>query len=337
VPSSIMSKSTPTKVEKKSRAKKVAVTPVRAKTGSIFENCPKCGKGIHALLLSAHQAECNDGTPKAGGEKRSRPETESSPVIPSKKGKKSDEQTNEGKEEEETKEMEAEKGSIVEYFKEKSWLEHLAPEFKKSYFKSILSALDEAKKNGKTVYPPEKDIFNAFNFTPFDKLKVVIIGQDPYHGAGQAHGIAFSVNKGVAVPSSLQNIYKELTDDIQGFKAPNHGNLVGWAKQGVLLLNATLTVEAGNANSHAKIGWQTFTNTVIQEINSKKENVVFLLWGNFAQKKAAHVDGRKHYILKSPHPSFFSADKFFGNKHFSKANEYLKKHNIEPIDWSKLD
>ena len=177
-------------------------------------------------------------------------------------------------------------------------------------------------------------IFNAFNATDFDQVKVVIIGQDPYHGPHQAHGLSFSVQKGIKPPPSLLNIYKEIESDL-GIKMPRkNGDLTHWANQGVLLLNASLTVRADQPNSHAGIGWQTFTDSVIQELNDRKEHLVFMLWGNFAKEKGARIDEKKHLVLRSVHPSPFAADKgFFGSKHFSKTNQYLIQHGIEPIDW----
>jgi uracil-DNA glycosylase len=183
------------------------------------------------------------------------------------------------------------------------------------------------------VYPPGSLIFNAFNLTPFDKLKVVIIGQDPYHGAGQAHGLCFSVPQGIKQPPSLLNIFKELKSDL-GIEPPSHGNLEKWAKQGVLLLNASLTVNEGEANSHAQCGWQTFTDAVIKKISDEKSGVVFLLWGNFARAKKSLIDTSKHFVLEAAHPSPLSGGAFFGSRHFSKTNELLKQQGKEPIDWS---
>ena len=214
-----------------------------------------------------------------------------------------------------------------------SWKEVLKNEFSKSYFEQIPQHIKTEKSQGKTIYPPGSLIFNAFNTTPFNKIKVVILGQDPYHGAGQAHGLCFSVQNGVAPPPSLLNIFKELQDDI-GITIPNHGNLTHWAQQGVFLLNASLTVRAGEPMSHSKIGWAEFTDTVIKKISELKKNVVFLLWGKFAQEKRVLIDETKHLILRSVHPSPLSAYAgFFGCKHFSKTNEYLVKQGIDPIDW----
>lgn len=217
---------------------------------------------------------------------------------------------------------------------EASWKEELQEEFKKPYFKGIVEHLKTEKEQGKTIYPAGSNIFHAFEATPFANVKVVILGQDPYHGPGQAHGLSFSVQPGVQPPPSLVNIFKELHEDV-GIPIPKHGFLEKWAQQGVLLLNASLTVRAGEPMSHSKIGWEKFTNTVIETISRDREHVVFLLWGKFAQEKAALIDGKKHLILKSAHPSPLSAHNgFFGNKHFSKANQYLMQHGIDPIDWA---
>ena len=217
---------------------------------------------------------------------------------------------------------------------EASWKEVLKGEFSKPYFQQIPLHLKTEKSQGKTIYPPGSLIFNAFNTTPFDKVKVVILGQDPYHGAGQAHGLCFSVQKGVPSPPSSVNIFKELQDDI-GVEIPNHGNLTHWAQQGVFLLNASLTVRAGEPMSHSKIGWAEFTDTVIKKISEQKKNVVFLLWGKFAQEKRVLIDESKHCILRSVHPSPLSAHAgFFGCKHFSKTNAYLVSKGIDPVDWS---
>jgi uracil-DNA glycosylase len=216
---------------------------------------------------------------------------------------------------------------------EVSWKEILKPEFNKPYFQQIVLHLKTERSQGKIIYPPGGLIFNAFDTTPIDKLKVVILGQDPYHGAGQAHGLCFSVPNGIAPPPSLINIFKELQEDI-GMTIPKHGNLTHWAEQGVFLLNASLTVRAGEPMSHSKIGWAEFTDSVIKKISEKKEHVVFILWGKFAQEKKVLIDETKHLVLKSAHPSPLSASNgFFGCRHFSKANEYLASQGIDPIDW----
>ena len=218
---------------------------------------------------------------------------------------------------------------------EKGWKEVLWDEFQSPYFAELKEFLLEERKN-QTVYPPGNLIFNAFQHTPFDSIKAVILGQDPYHGKGQAHGLCFSVPHGIAQPPSLVNIFKELQADL-GVPVPGHGNLVNWANQGVLLINATLTVRAGQAGSHQNMGWENFTSRVIEKISEHKSGIVFLLWGRFAQAKESLVNGHKHLILKAAHPSPFSAyNGFFGCHHFSKTNTYLEQQGISPIDW-KLD
>ncbi|KAJ2828623.1 uracil DNA glycosylase [Coemansia erecta] len=217
-----------------------------------------------------------------------------------------------------------------------SWLQHLQPELLKPYFKKLKQFLTEQHALKKTIYPPARDVYSWTRFAPFDRVKVVILGQDPYHGPGQAHGLAFSVQRGVRVPPSLVNMYKAL-NGYQGFERPAHGYLGGWAEQGVLLLNAALTVEAGKANSHANHGWELFTDRVVELINEKRSNVVFMLWGSYAQKKGQRVDKSRHLVLKTVHPSPLSAHRgFFECGHFEKANEYLEAHGKQPIDWTKL-
>ncbi|MCX2585392.1 uracil-DNA glycosylase [Pedobacter sp. MR22-3] len=217
---------------------------------------------------------------------------------------------------------------------ETGWLAVLDQEFEKDYMKNLKSFLKEEKEKGTTVYPKGQDIFRAMNTTPFDQVKVVILGQDPYHGVGQAHGLSFSVQRGMTIPPSLKNIYKELETDIEGFKSPPHGNLMHWAEQGVLLLNATLTVRAAEAGSHQNRGWEIFTDEIIKSLSEKREHLVFLLWGKYAQQKASLIDQKKHYVLTAAHPSPFSAyNGFFGSKHFSKANQLLIQNNLTPIDW----
>ncbi|EPH09105.1 uracil-DNA glycosylase [Campylobacter ureolyticus ACS-301-V-Sch3b] len=214
---------------------------------------------------------------------------------------------------------------------EKSWKEALKDEFLSPYFENLKENLIISKKSA-TVFPPSNLIFNAFNLTPFDKVKVVILGQDPYHGDNQAMGLSFSVPKGVKIPPSLINIYKEIYDDL-GIIEPNSGDLTYWAKQGVLLLNASLSVEKGKPNSHKDFGWHLFSDAVIKKISDEKNGVVFLLWGNFAKNKANLIDQNKHFILTAPHPSPLARGGFFGCKHFSKTNEILKKLGKSPIDW----
>ncbi|WP_439882468.1 uracil-DNA glycosylase [Pontibacter sp. MBLB2868] len=215
---------------------------------------------------------------------------------------------------------------------EESWQNVLQDEFEKPYFKDLVSYVKD-EYNSQKVYPPGNLIFNAFKMCPFDEVKVVILGQDPYHGPNQANGLAFSVSDEVRTPPSLLNIFKEIKGDL-GKDLPATGNLERWAQQGVLLLNATLTVRAGNAGSHQKKGWEEFTDAVVKKVNDLKEHVVFMLWGAYAQKKGAFIDEQKHLVLKAAHPSPFAADRgFFGSKHFSKANKYLQEHGKEPIDW----
>lgn len=215
---------------------------------------------------------------------------------------------------------------------EESWKQHLEPEFKADYF-SRLTDFVRFEYANYTVYPPGKFIFNAFNSCPFDKVKVVIIGQDPYHEPGQAHGLCFSVNDGVPFPPSLQNIFKEIESDL-GTPPPKSGNLTRWTEQGVLLMNATLTVRAHQAGSHQRKGWEEFTDAAIRHLAEEREHLVFILWGSYAQKKGAMIDRKKHLILSSAHPSPLSAYRgFFGNRHFSKTNQYLTEHGKEPIIW----
>ncbi|HTF95870.1 MAG TPA: uracil-DNA glycosylase [Cellvibrio sp.] len=217
-----------------------------------------------------------------------------------------------------------------------SWLSHLAGEFEQPYMRELRAFLVAEKQQGKIIYPASKNIFNAFNSTPLDEVKVVILGQDPYHGPNQAHGLCFSVQPGVPAPPSLQNMFKELHRDI-GMEIPRHGCLQPWANQGVLLLNATLTVEQGRAGSHQGKGWEIFTDKAIQLVNDQCLGVVFLLWGSFAQKKSTYIDSQRHLILRAPHPSPLSAHRgFIGCGHFSKTNQYLQKLNKSPIDWSLL-
>lgn len=215
-----------------------------------------------------------------------------------------------------------------------SWLEVLYEEFQKPYFAQLKAFLVQEKQLGKAVYPPGPLIFNAFNSTPFEEVKVVILGQDPYHGPGQAHGLCFSVPDGVKPPPSLVNIFKELQSDI-GMEMPAHGNLQAWTEQGVFLLNAILTVQARQPASHQKQGWEQFTDAVIRTLSDQREGLVFLLWGKFAGSKSDLIDGAKHHILKAPHPSPFSAHYgFFGCRHFSKTNKILADQGKPPVDWS---
>jgi uracil-DNA glycosylase len=215
-----------------------------------------------------------------------------------------------------------------------SWKAVLGKEFASAYFQELAQHIRTEKEQGKTIYPPGSLIFNAYNSTPFDQVKVVILGQDPYHGPGQAHGLCFSVLQGIPPPPSLNNIFLELSTDL-GLIRPKHGDLTKWASQGVFLLNTSLTVRAGEAMSHSKIGWAQFTDATIRVLSEKREHLVFLLWGRFAQEKASLIDSSKHLILNAAHPSPLSAYKgFLGCRHFSQTNAYLVAHKIDPIDWS---
>ncbi len=217
------------------------------------------------------------------------------------------------------------------------WMSHVGGQFDLPYMTRLREFLQQEKSAGKVIYPAGAQIFNALNTTPFSKVKVVILGQDPYHGPGQAHGLSFSVPKGVPKPPSLMNISKEIEADL-GVKMPASGDLTGWAKQGVLLLNATLTVQQANAGSHQNKGWEDFTDSVIRALSDQREHLVFMLWGSYAQKKGAFIDRKKHFVLEAPHPSPLSAHRgFMGCKHFSKANEYLTTNGQAPIAWEKSD
>ncbi|MBU2910191.1 uracil-DNA glycosylase [Vibrio splendidus] len=217
----------------------------------------------------------------------------------------------------------------------KSWESIINDERDKEYFQGVLAFVEQQRNSGKTIYPPQEQVFSAFNMTPFESVRVVILGQDPYHGANQAHGLAFSVLPGVKIPPSLRNMYKELAQDIEGFEIPSHGYLDTWASQGVLMLNTVLTVEEAKAHSHAKCGWETFTDAIIAELNQRSEPIIFLLWGAHAQKKGQAIDADKHHVLVAPHPSPLSARRgFFGCQHFSMTNELLSSINQQPIDWT---
>jgi uracil-DNA glycosylase len=217
---------------------------------------------------------------------------------------------------------------------EESWKKVMQAEFSKSYFENIVAHLKTERAQGQIIYPPGSLIFNAFYKTPFKELKVLLLGQDPYHGKGQAMGLSFSVPKGIKQPPSLINIFKELNDDI-GVPIPRTGDLTPWTVQGVMLLNASLTVRAGEPNSHAKIGWHQFTDAVIQKVSDEKEGIVFLLWGSFAHQKQELIDQTKHHVLKAAHPSPYSADKgFFGCRHFSKTNDFLVAQKQDPVNWA---
>lgn len=216
---------------------------------------------------------------------------------------------------------------------EESWKQHLLPEFSKPYMRELREFVAKQIKQRKIIYPAPKEFFTAFDLTPFEKVKVVILGQDPYHGPNQAHGLCFSVQPGVAPPPSLVNIYKELLSDL-GIRPAQHGYLKHWAEQGVLLLNATLSVEAGKAGSHQNKGWEAFTDQAIAALNQERSNLVFVLWGSYAQRKGQFIDRKKHLVLESPHPSPLSAHRgFFGSKPFSKINNYLAQNGQAPIEW----
>lgn len=220
---------------------------------------------------------------------------------------------------------------------EPSWKSRIGKEFDKDYMQNLRAFLVHEKQQHINVYPHSSETFAAFNTTPFEQVKVVIIGQDPYHGPGQAHGLSFSVPKGVTIPPSLRNIYKAIETDL-GIKPPTHGCLAAWATSGVFLLNATLSVRQSQAGSHQNKGWEQFTDAVIHALNEEREHLVFMLWGSYAQKKGAFIDQNKHLVLHAPHPSPLSAHRgFFQCKHFSKANNYLEKNHIEPINWQLED
>jgi uracil-DNA glycosylase len=220
---------------------------------------------------------------------------------------------------------------------DQNWLDVIGGEFDQPYMKNLKKFLLQEKTAGRVIYPKGADIFNALNITPFEKVEVVILGQDPYHGPGQAHGLAFSVRAGIALPPSLVNIYKEIESEF-AVKMPRQGDLTGWAKQGVLLLNATLTVQATLAGSHQGRGWETFTDAVIRALNDRGRHIVFMLWGSYAQKKGAFIDRKKHLVLEAPHPSPLSAHRgFLGCGHFKKANDYLRQHERKAVDWTQVE
>lgn len=220
---------------------------------------------------------------------------------------------------------------------ELNWSDVIGAEKQQPYFLDTMAYVAAERAAGKEIYPPEHDVFNAFRYTPFEQVKVVILGQDPYHGPNQAHGLCFSVQPGVPVPPSLVNMYKELAQDIAGFQIPQHGYLKSWADQGVLLLNTVLTVERGQAHSHAKLGWESFTDRVIAAVNEHRQGVVFLLWGAHAQKKGRIIDRQRHHVLTAPHPSPLSAHRgFLGCRHFSQTNQLLAQQNLPAIDWQPV-
>ena len=216
----------------------------------------------------------------------------------------------------------------------KSWESIINDERDKEYFQGVLAFVEQQRNSGKTIYPPQEQVFSAFDMTPFESVRVVILGQDPYHGANQAHGLAFSVLPGVKIPPSLRNMYKELAQDIDGFEIPSHGYLDTWASQGVLMLNTVLTVEEAKAHSHAKCGWETFTDAIIADLNQRSEPIIFLLWGAHAQKKGQAIDADKHHVLTAPHPSPLSAHRgFFSCQHFATRDKLLSSMDQLPIDW----
>lgn len=216
----------------------------------------------------------------------------------------------------------------------KTWSDVIGPEKEQDYFKHMMDFIAQEREDGKIIYPPKEQVFNAFKATPFADVKVVILGQDPYHGPNQAHGLCFSVRPGIKPPPSLVNMYKELANSIKGFATPAHGYLQSWAEQGVLLLNTVLTVEQGNAHSHAKIGWERFTDKVIEALDQHADDIVFLLWGGHAKKKGQNINKHRHYVLTAPHPSPLSAHRgFFGCNHFAKTNDILVDDGKSPINW----
>lgn len=215
-----------------------------------------------------------------------------------------------------------------------TWSDVLGAEKQAPYFQQMMQVVQDERASGQVIYPPQEAVFNAFRHTEFNDVRVVILGQDPYHGPNQAHGLCFSVQQGVAVPPSLKNMYKELAQDIPGFVIPNHGYLQSWAEQGVLLLNTVLTVRQGQAHSHSKIGWERFTDKVIAQLNEHRDNLIFMLWGSHAQKKGSYIDSQRHHVLKAPHPSPLSAHRgFFGCRHFSLCNERLQALGAPAINW----
>lgn len=230
-------------------------------------------------------------------------------------------------------EAKAQLSSSMEVRLEESWKKQLEDEFEKGYFIELTKFVRESYRTN-IVYPPPKNIFRALELTPFDRVKAVILGQDPYHGRGQANGLSFAVGSDVKIPPSLQNIFKEIESDVGQKLIHTNGDLTRWAEQGVLLLNSTLTVDAGNAGSHQGKGWEIFTDAIIQKLSERREHLVFILWGNYAKTKGVHIDRSKHLVIESPHPSPFSARTgFFGSRPFSKTNAYLSAYNLTPIDW----
>ncbi|NKF49630.1 uracil-DNA glycosylase [Shewanella sp. WXL01] len=219
-----------------------------------------------------------------------------------------------------------------------SWQDFIKQQESQAYFQTLMQHIDSRRAQGISVFPPHSEVFSAFELTPLNQVKLVILGQDPYHGPGQAHGLSFSVKQGVKTPPSLVNIYKELAQDIEGFITPAHGELIKWADQGILLLNTVLTVEQGQAHSHAKLGWEQFTDKALELLNEQDRPIVFLLWGSHAIKKGKLITAKHHHVLSGPHPSPLSAYRgFFGCQHFSKANQLLQQADVEPIDWNAIN
>eukprot|EP00026_Physarum_polycephalum_P010787 Phypoly_transcript_10967.p1 GENE.Phypoly_transcript_10967~~Phypoly_transcript_10967.p1 ORF type:complete len:314 (+),score=84.58 Phypoly_transcript_10967:73-1014(+) len=278
-----------------------------------------------------------DAPNEDGDEKKIDAEAETKDAtLKEKKGKRKldDEEGTEEKSSKKEKLADVGSGEILAHLTDPGWTMGLQEEFEKKYFKDILSFLGKEISSGKEIFPPLNEVFSALNYTPIDKVRVVILGQDPYHDNNQANGLCFSVRDGIKFPPSLKNIFKELATDIPGFKEPKSGSLEKWAHRGVLLLNATLTVQAHSANSHSKIGWLEFTDAIIDVLNKKTKGVVFILWGGFAQKKGKIIDRNKHFVIEAAHPSPLSASKFFGCKVFSKTNSILTKEGHDPIDWT---
>jgi len=319
-----------------SKYKKMTVAQLKEELeGRGLETTGKKDDLIERILSSTGKSEdAEDKKPSKKKKKEESSEEEGSDNEDKKSTKKQKTSTGKQEAEDESISSDMPENYLVEHLHDAGWKKALAGEFQKKYFKDIQKYLWNEKQKKTQVFPPEHDIFTAFNLTPFESVTSVLIGQDPYHDNNQAHGLCFSVKKGIKSPPSLVNMYKELTTDIDDFETPSHGFLEKWAKQGLLMLNATLTVVAHTANSHVKIGWQTFTDAVIKLLSDQKKDLVFMLWGGFAQKKGKIIDKSKHHVIESAHPSPLSAKKWFGCKTFSKANEALKKAGLKEIDWT---